>query len=178
MSELNSVARPYAKAAFEHALQSKALDKWSEMLHFAALASADASLRALLDNPRVATADKKAALLAVCEGRMPEGGQRFLELLSDNQRIAALAEISVLFEIEKARHEKTANVQITSAAKLSDAEKKALSDKLASKWGKQIHATFSVDADLIGGAIIRSDDVVIDGSVRGKLARLATTVRV
>jgi F-type H+-transporting ATPase subunit delta len=178
MSELNSVARPYAKAAFEHALQSKALDKWSEMLNFAAVASADAALRALLDNPRVAAADKKAALIAVCEGRLPDGGKSFLELLADNQRLAALAEISVLFEVEKARHEKTATVQITSAANLSDAEKKALTDKLASKWGKKINATFSVDANLIGGAVIRSDDVVIDGSVRGKLQRLATTVRV
>lgn len=178
MSELNSVARPYAKAAFEHALHSKALDKWSEMLHFAAIASADAALRALLGNPRVVEADKKAALLAVCEGRMPEGGQRFLELLADNRRLAALVEISALFEVEKARHEKTTKVQITSAAKLSDAEKTALTDKLTAKWGKQINASFTVDANLIGGAVIRSDDVVIDGSVRGKLQRLATTVRV
>lgn len=177
MSELTTVARPYAKAAFEHALSVKALGPWADFLQFAALVVADKEMHALLDNPRVPKETRLAALLAVCEGRLPDGGKAFIELLSDNDRLNALSEICVLFLVEKARHEKTAEVVITSAAVLADAERKALTDALAKKWNKTVVASYAVDAALIGGVVIRGNDVVIDGSVRGKLNRLAETLR-
>jgi F-type H+-transporting ATPase subunit delta len=105
MSELTTVARPYAKAAFEHALSVKALGPWADFLQLAAQVVSNAELHALLDNPRVPKATRLAALLAVCEGRLPDGGKAFIELLSDNHRLNALPEICVLFLVEKARHE-------------------------------------------------------------------------
>lgn len=177
MSELNSVARPYAKAAFEYALDTKALNEWAQMLQFCAAVVADVDMSALLDNPRVSADNKKSALLSVCAGKLATGGQNFLEMLAANHRLAALPEICALFLFTKAEHEKSAQVQITSASTLSDAEKKLLTDKLSAKWGKTVAATFDVDAALIGGAVIRGNDVVIDGSVRGKLSRLAATLQ-
>ncbi|NQD36051.1 F0F1 ATP synthase subunit delta [Permianibacter sp. IMCC34836] len=177
MSELTTVARPYAKAAFEHALAVKALGPWADFLQFAAYAVNDAEMHALLDNPRVPQETRLAALLAVCEGRLPDGGKAFVEMLADNDRLSVLSEICALFLVEKARHEKTAEVVITSAAVLADGERKALTDALAKKWNKAVVATYEVDAALIGGVVIRGNDVVIDGSVRGKLNRLAETLR-
>lgn len=177
MSELTTVARPYAKAAFEHALSVKALGPWAEFLQFAAHVVNNAEMHALLDNPRVPKETRLAALLAVCEGRLPDGGKAFVEMLADNDRLSVLSEICVLFLVEKARHEQTAEVVITSAAVLADAERKNLTSALAKKWNKAVVATYEVDSALIGGVVIRGNDVVIDGSVRGKLNRLAETLR-
>lgn len=177
MSEPITVARPYAKAAFEYALETKALPAWAQMLAYCAEVSVNADMRALLGSPRVSAADKKTALFTVCEGKLVEGGKNFLETLAEHQRLSALPEICALFMIEKTRHEKTAEVEITSAIALSDAEKNTLCSKLGSKWSKSVQATYRVDANLIGGVVIRGNDVVIDGSVRGKLDRLAETLR-
>ncbi len=177
MSENTTVARPYAKAAFEHALATGTLQPWADFLQFVAAATQDAALAALLDNPRVPKATRLAALLAVCEGRTPDGGAAYIELLSENERLDALTDICALFLVEKARHEKVADVVITSAHALSDAERTQLTDALARKWSKRIDARFQTDASLIGGVVIRGDDVVIDGSVRGKLQRLAESLR-
>lgn len=177
MSELTTVARPYAKAAFEYALESKVLSQWADFLEFLALAMSDESLAKLLDNPRVPKETRLAALLAVCEGRLPEGGKAYVEMLAENDRLNAMQEICALFLIEKAAHEKTVEVTITSAMPMSDSEKKTLVESLAKKWQKQVFAQYEVDTDLIGGVVVRGNDVVIDGSVRGKLNRLGERLR-
>lgn len=177
MSELTTVARPYAKAAFEYALENKALSAWADFLQFLAVAVNDESLSALLDNPRVPKEIRLAALLAVCEGRLPEGGKAYIEMLAENDRLNTVPEVCALFLIEKAAHEKTVEVTITSAMPMADSEKKTLVESLAKKWQKQVFAKYEVDADLIGGVIVRGNDVVIDGSVRGKLNRLGERLR-
>ena len=177
MSELTTVARPYAKAAFEYALEAKVLPAWADFLQFIAQAVNDAVLSALLDNPRVPKETRLAALLAVCEGRLPEGGKAYIEVLAENERMSALPEICALFLVEKAAHEKTVDVVITSALAMSDSEKKTLIDALVKKWNKQVFASYEVDTNLIGGVVVRGNDVVIDGSVRGKLNRLGESLR-
>lgn len=102
-----------------------------------------------------------------------EGTSNLLVVLSENERFALLPEISAQFELLKAEHDKSADVVVTSAFALSDAQQNTLAVKLSAKLDRAVTLTVNVDSALIGGVIIRAGDLVIDDSVRGKLSKLA-----
>ncbi len=178
MAELTTLARPYAKAAFEHAIEAKQLAEWSEMLGFAALVVSDESMQQLLTSPHFTKQDQKDAMLKVCKDKFDAKGINFMKLLAQNGRLLALPEIEVLFNFLRSEFEKTIEAQVTSAIELSEQQIVQLKEKLATKLGRQVEISVDLDADLLGGLIIQAEDLVIDGSVRGQLTKLSDTLNV
>ncbi len=178
MAELTTVARPYAKAAFEYANAEGKLELaiWSTQLTLAAAIVQDADFARYLSRPSMTVAEQETALFAACGGELSAGVRNFLSLVAANKRLMALPAIAELYEVLKAQAENTADVTVTSAFALSDEQEDALAKQLAEKLGARINISTEVDAALIGGVIIRTGDLVIDASVRGKLAKLSATL--
>ena len=178
MAELTTVARPYAKAAFEYANAEGKLELaiWSTQLALAAAVVQDAEFARYLSRPSMTVAEQETALFAACGGELSAGVRNFLSLVAANKRLMALPAIAELYEILKAQAENTADVTVTSAFALSDEQEDVLAKQLAEKLGARININTEVDAALIGGVIIRTGDLVIDASVRGKLAKLSATL--
>ena len=177
MAEAITIARPYAVAVFRLAKEKNALAKWSEMLGFAAAVAQDAQMRALIDDPKLASSDIERMFLSVCGDKLDETGINLIKLLVEYGRLALVPEVALAFETLKAQDEGSLDAEITSAAKLSDAEVKTLVTQLQTKFGKKVDATVKVDADIIGGIKIVVGDTVIDASVRGRLQELAYTLK-
>ena len=173
MAELSTVARPYTKAAFASALEQSSLDKWSEMLNLAAQAAQDEQVAALLSNPALDADQKGGIILDICADKLDEQGKNFIQILAENKRLPVLPEISVLFDRFKAEQQKSVDVDITSAFKLTKEQQTKLAQALGAKLDREVNITSSQDKSLIGGVVVRTADLVIDGSVRGKLEKLA-----
>lgn len=173
MAELNTVARPYTKAAFEYALDKGSLDQWSNMLSVAAEVAKDSAMAQVLTNPALTFEQKAELLISVCEEQMDPSGKNFIVLLAENQRLALLPEIALQFEQLKAAQEKSVDVDLTTAYALDDAQQQKLAQALSTKLGREVKLTSQVDKSILGGVVIRSNDLVIDGSVRARLAKLA-----
>lgn len=173
MAELSTVARPYTKAAFQTALEQKALDKWSEMLALAAQATQDEQVSQLLNNPALASDQKAGLILDICADKLDEQGQNFIQLLAENKRLPVLPEISALFDRLKAEQQKSVQINVTSAFKLTKEQQTKLAQAIGKKLDREVEISADVDKALIGGVVIRTEDLVIDGSVRGKLQKLA-----
>lgn len=169
MSQAMTLARPYARAAFSVAREAGALPAWSAALGFAARAAAEPQVAALLDNPKLTRADVVALL-------SPEGVQEtfgnLLGLLFDNRRLPLLPEIAGLFDELRFEAERVVRAKVTSASTLADAELDTIKAALRKRFGREVEVETAIDASLIGGALIDAGDTVIDGTVKGKLARL------
>ncbi|MBV1790387.1 F0F1 ATP synthase subunit delta [Marinobacterium sp. D7] len=173
MAELNTVARPYTKAAFEYALEKGNLDQWSTMLSAAAQVVQDSTMAQVLTNPALTYQQKAEVLISVCEQQMDDAGKNFTVLLAENQRLALLPEIALQFARLKAAQEKKVDVDLTTAFPLDDAQQQKLAQALSTKLGREVKLTSQVDKSILGGVVVRSDDFVIDGSIRARLAKLA-----
>lgn len=169
MSQAITLARPYARALFLLAQETSQLKQISEALNFSAHAAVVPELSVLLGNPRIAD-EQLLALLSQPESNATV--QRFLSVLAENNRLAILPEIAALFEQLRAESERVVKANITSATAMSDAELLKLTEALKKRFGRDVEVNAAVDEALIGGAIIDTGDMVIDGSVRNKLARL------
>jgi F-type H+-transporting ATPase subunit delta len=173
MAELTTLARPYAKAAFESAQAAGTLQKWSEMLTLsAAVAQQDAMLKAL-SSPALTAQQKADAFISVCGDELDAQAANLVRTLADNQRLTLLPEICQLFEEHKAQLEKSVDVQVTTAFELSGELQDKLAKALSAKLDREVNLTAAVDKALLGGALVKAGDLVIDGSVRGRLAKLA-----
>ncbi len=173
MAELTTLARPYAKAAFESADAAGDLQKWSDMLALAAAVAQQDGMIKVLVAPGL-TADQKAqAFVDVCGEDLDNRAVNLIRTLADNQRLALLPQIQQLFEQHKAQREQSVDVVVTTAYELSGELQDKLAKALSAKLNRVVTLSASVDKSLLGGALIRAGDTVIDGSVRGRLAKLA-----
>ena len=176
MAELITIARPYAEAVFQLAREQGKLGEWADALKLAAAVSQNADMKAVLASPRVPY-DQKSALLQATAGKgMGEDGENFLRLILRNGRAEILPEISRLFEEMKERDEGVLEANIVSAFPLDEDQLKELTAKLESRFKRKILPRASVDSELIGGAVVRVGDEVLDGSVRGKLEAMAAAL--
>jgi len=173
MAELSTLARPYAKAAFEYANANGALAHWSSM--FATLAGVVMQERVgqQLAKPALTAEQQTKLLLDLCGDTLDVAGGNFVRTLAANKRLTLLPAIRELFEQLKAQQERTVDVEITSAFELDAAMQEKLATALKSKLSRDVKVHASVDQSLIGGVLIRAGDTVIDSSVRGRLAKLA-----
>ncbi|MFC4729051.1 F0F1 ATP synthase subunit delta [Coralloluteibacterium thermophilus] len=174
MSNAITLARPYARAAFAAAQDAQRVPQWSAALGFAAQVAADPRAQALLGSPKL-DARGKVELLALPDGNDAQFAA-FLDLLAANGRLGLLPEIAGLFEQQRAEAEKIVKARVTSAVPLDAAEVERLKASLAARFGREVELTTAVDEALIGGAVIDAGDVVIDGSLRSKLARLESAL--
>ena len=174
MSSALTLARPYARAAFALASDHDHLPQWSMRLGFAAQIALDARVQALLGHPRLAVDDAVALLLP--PGAPDPVFMQFLAVLADNGRLSLLPEITALYAQLRAEAEHVVKARITSATPLDAPELAKLHDALKRRFGREVVIETAVDPELIGGAIIDAGDVVIDGSLRNKLARLESAL--
>lgn len=173
MAEKSTVARPYALAAFELAREKNELAKWSEMLQFAAMVAVDDTMQQYIGNPHISRDTLSRLFLSVCSEQLTEMGKNFIKVLIDNRRLDVLPEIAVLYEQHRAEAERTVEAEVISAFPLSDAQQAMLAEKLKQRLGRDVNLIAKVDANLLGGAIVRAGDLVIDGSVNGQVDKLA-----
>jgi len=173
MAEKSTIARPYAQAAFDIAKQKADLKGWSEMLQLAAAIASDEQVINLIGNPQVSKDALVDLLLKVCGKNLNAEGQNFIRILAENKRLNVLTEISALYEAHRAEAERTVEAEVISAFPLTDAQQQTLIAALKQKLGREISLSVQTDESLIGGAIVRAGDMVIDGSVTGHLEKLA-----
>jgi len=173
MSDYTIVARPYAKAVFEIARSRDSLAEWAQALVLAASVVEDKGFNALLFKPDVDPARLADVVIDICGERAGELQQNLIRLLADNGRLACLPSIAAEFVRLRDEYENVADVEVTSAVPLTEEQKEQFADAMKKRLGKDVRLSCDIDASLLGGAILRSGDVVIDGSLRGRLDRLA-----
>ena len=179
MAELATMARPYARAAFEAARDDgdDGLDRWSRMLAVLAAAVAEDSVADAIISPARTAEGKAAMLIDLLGDELNEKGRNLVRLLAENKRLELAGEIAAQYEELKDEFLRTLEVEVVSAREISDADLAALSEKLAARFGTTIALTSRIDPSLLGGAVIRAGDTVIDGSIRGRLDRMADSLR-
>lgn len=175
--ERATLARPYAEALVKLAAAGGDWQAWSDRLAQLALVAADPQVAGLATNPAVPAARVAELIVAVCGDRLGAEGNNLVGLLAENKRLALLPEIIELFEVMKAAQEGVLEAHVATAYELSPAQMASLVAKLEAKFGRKVNASQSLDAELIGGVVIRVGDEVMDASVRGGLEGLAATLK-
>lgn len=177
MSEPVTLARPYAKAAFEFALNARSLDGWTVFLEGATRAVFDTRFRAWLSDPAKTHQDRLNGFKKVLGAEQVKGGlQNFIELLAKKDRIFLLPEIYALFKQLREAHEKACSVTVRSAFEMDEAQINQLLKILQKKLDKQIQITLETDPQLIGGIVIQAADLVMDYSIKGKINKLTNVL--
>ncbi|MGK0440729.1 MAG: F-type H+-transporting ATPase subunit delta [Pseudohongiellaceae bacterium] len=177
MAELSTLARPYAKAAFEFADSVNELAEWSTQLATAAAVAQAENITKVLTSPSLTTDQQAQTFIDVCGDALNGKAKNFIRVLADNKRLALLAEISALYEGFKANREKSVDVEIATAFELDADIQDQLAKALSSKLKREVKVQTTINKDLLGGVVIRAADVVIDGSVRGRLAKLGEAMK-
>lgn len=173
MADRLTIARPYAKAAFATARADNRLAAWSDLLSATAQAVVDERVRPLIGSPRVTPAQLTQLLCEVAGSGLDDNGRRFVAVLADNRRLGYLPEIARLFAAYKDEAEGVIDVTVTAAAEVAPAEQAALTASLEKRFGRRVRLQTAVDASLLGGAVVRAGDLVIDGSIKSRLERMA-----
>ena len=185
MADNNKIARHYASAMFDVAREADALESVSSSLGVAKELLADGQVGRFLANPSMSSGQRLEflqQLFAQAEGKdsvfagANEHGTNTLKLLLEYGRIKVLPEIADRFDALKAEVENTVDVTVTAAAELSDSQKKTIVAALKERLGRDVNLSTEIDENLIGGAVIRAGDVVIDGSVRARLESLSNAL--
>jgi len=177
MAETKTIARPYAEAAFRLAREHRQLARWSEMLALAAAVARDEGMARLAAHPRVEHARFLGLFLGICGNHLNAEGANFIRLLVESRRLALLPEIVALYEGLRAEAEARVEATVVSAFPLETAQLEQIGAALQRRFERAVHLTTEVDKNLVGGVVIRAGDFVIDGSVRGRLAALASELR-
>lgn len=176
MSELTTAARPYARAAFDIASENNVVEQWAEMLNLCAAVAHDPTMKAALDNPRLSWQQSAEMINEVCAEQLDERGKNFIKLLAENDRLVLLPEIAALYQYYRAQAQGTVDAELVSALEVSDEQVNAIAASLSKRLGKKVSLATRIDETLIGGAVVRAGDMVIDGSIRGRLEKLSTTL--
>ena len=176
MAELSTIARPYAKALFEVYADAGKLADGERVVEALAAAGSHEQVADLIGHPKVADADLEGLIAAACGDALDAEGANLLKLLIANDRLVIAPALAEQYAVLKAEAESRIDVQVTAAKPVSDDAKAALADALSKRLGRTVDITVDTDESLIGGAIIRAGDMVIDGSVKGRVARIAQTL--
>jgi len=180
MAENAAIARPYAQAIFELANDSGQLVAWSEVLHAAGMVVSDAGVAKLIGAPGT-DRNKLNELIADIASRAAAGADtakviNLVKLLAENGRLPVLPDIASAYDSLKAEVENRVEVTLTAASPVDDAQQAKIVDALKKRLGCDVSLIFELDENLIGGARLQAEDLVIDGSVSSGLEKLATTL--
>jgi F-type H+-transporting ATPase subunit delta len=130
----------------------------------------------VLRDPSLSSEQIGDSFIGVCGDEVGGKGNNFIRLLAENKRLVLLPDIAELYEALKANQERSLDVKVTTAYKISSEIAERLAESLKTRLERQINLVTSVDQSLIGGAVIRAGDMVIDSSVRGKLTKLVESI--
>jgi F-type H+-transporting ATPase subunit delta len=173
MSDLTTLARPYAQAVFKLAKEEKATEKWSEALSYLSLLMQDGGMLTVVKNPRIEKKRIIRLILDIAEDKLSEKTVNFVKLLVHNDRLLLAPQIAELFEQYKSEDEGYVDVELKSAFALTKAEENSMTETLEKILQKTVHMNANVDKTLIGGFLARAGDFVIDGSIKGRLQQLS-----
>jgi F-type H+-transporting ATPase subunit delta len=176
MADLSTLARPYAKAVFELARDSRQLKEWSAQLAAVAAAVSDPQLARLIGHPALDRSELAELLGQALAKVLSAEGRALLRLLVENGRLKSAGFIASQYETLRAEAESRVDVEITSAAPVEASQQAALSDAIKKRLSRDVAIEWKTDETLVAGAVIRAGDLVIDGSMRGELERLATAL--
>ena len=177
MAEITTLARPYAKAAFELAKAADRLNEWSRALNFLVQALNTHEVQQFIGSPVVSDAQKAYSLFQLFGESPGEEIRRFVNVLAENQRLELIPEVTEIYEQRRADEEKVLEVELISAIELSETQSDAFESALAKRFARDIELTQVVEPELIGGVIVRAGDTVIDNSVRGKLNKMQEALK-
>lgn len=177
MAESTTLARPYAKAVFEFAQEKQSLDSWASLLNRAAAVTQLDAMKLVLTHPMLTSEEQADVVFLACQDPANQKAKNLFLILAENKRLSLLPEISKAYEQLKAESEKLIEVSIISAFDVEASVVETLKQALSKKLEKQVSIQVDIDKNLIGGVVIRAGDTVIDGSVRGKLAKLADAMK-
>lgn len=180
MASYLTIARPYAKAVFEEALQNNSLTTWSTILQTWSIVMSDKAAICFVGNP-ASTAEQQARffqdfLEKSMDKKTQQAAEQFVALLAQNKRLFALPAIHVLFEHLREEQEKTLVASVKTFSPLSQQQQQDLIKKLKHRLKREVTLEVEIDSNILGGAIIRAGDLVIDGSVARKLNNLRSTL--
>lgn len=173
-----TIARPYSKAAFEAAVEGKALESWSRALALLASLVKQPRVVEVIEDPRLNAERQAEIIIQLCSDELEPKVKNFVVLLAEHKRLPVLDEIHAQFEVARDEYERRVEVNIISAYALNEEQQNKLAQALKKRLDRDISITTSVDDSLIGGVIIQAGDTVIDGSVRGRLAELKDGLKV
>ena len=176
MAEKLTIARPYALAAFQFATVHQSLPNWSAMLELLGNIAGDPEMAEMIDSPQLTETQLADLFISVGGEQLDDKCSNFIRLLAENRRLGLLPEIAALYEIERRAAEKTIRAEFITAYPATEAQQSEVREALKKRLGRDIELECTTDESLLGGAIIRAGDLVIDGSVRGKLERLTSTL--
>jgi F-type H+-transporting ATPase subunit delta len=177
MAELSTLARPYARAAFEYAQAQGDLAGWEAMLTQAAAVAQSEAVVKLITSPSLSSEAIAKQFIELLGEELSDKGQNFVSTLAGNKRLLLLPEIAALFSLMKANIEKAVDVEVTSAFDLDSDITVTLEKALAKNLERNVRISTQTDKSLIGGVVIRAGDTIIDGSVRGRIAKLAEAMK-
>lgn len=178
MAEVITIARPYARAAFEFAQSAGALSAWSDALSWLAALMSDSAFRAYVLRPNLTAQQQADALLSVDPARCDASVRQFVQTVAKQKRLTALSAIAAQFEALRAQAEGEVTVEVTTAYALSSDQIEQLSALLKKQLSREVNLTSQEDTSLIGGVVIRAGDTVIDASVRGQLGKLHSALTI
>ena len=176
MADLSTLARPYAKAAFELARDAKRFKEWGEALDALAAAVKSPEIAGLIGHPALFKGDLADVLSKALSGTLGEEGRSLVRLLVENNRLKAAPFIAEQFEALRAEAESRIDVEITSATAIPPAQQEKLADAVSKRLSRDVVVEWKTDESLVAGAVIRAGDLVIDGSVKGELEKLRTAL--
>ncbi len=186
MSQSN-IARPYAQALFELAQEQDNLSAWAQQLQLLAVVANDPDLIHAASDPSISSAQLAQLMIDVCDdvcdgqaqlsgGKLDDNGENLVKLLARNGRVNAIGDIAEAYAVRKAEAEKTVVAEMVTATPINDHQQQQFSETLRSTLGCNVNLQFAVDEELIGGAVIRAGDWVVDGSVKAQLEQLASAL--
>ncbi len=176
MSDLITVARPYAKAAFDFAVEHQSIERWQTMLAFAAEVARNEQMAEVLSGA-LAPEALSASFNAVCGDQLDEHAQNLIKVMAENGRLTALPDVLEQFIQLRDAYEATAEVVVISASALSDSQLTKISTAMEKRLSRKVKLNCKIDKSVLAGVVIRAGDLVIDGSVRGRLDRLADVLQ-
>ena len=174
MAEASTIARPYAQAVFDLATDSKKLSEWSKQLGSLSTIVNDDQISGLITNPNVESTQLVELIISIAKDNLDQEGKNFVKVLAENDRLIVISEIAKIFDELKDEAEKTVQAEVITAFKLEDDQKSTLQAALKKRLGCEVEISSRIDESLLGGAVIRAGDMIIDGSVTAQLDRLTS----
>jgi F-type H+-transporting ATPase subunit delta len=174
MAELSTIARPYAQAVFDVARVKRQYGEWSAQLQLVASIVSNADVLALIGNTSVRKDQVADLVIGIAADKLSATGRNLVHVLADNRRLGALVEIARQFEELRAAAEATQDAEVVSAFEIDSAQQQAIASALQKRLGRKVNLVCKIDPSLLGGAVIRAGDLVIDGSALGRLNKLTT----
>ena len=178
MAEITTVARPYSQAVFEFAQSKNKFAEWSQMLDFMSAVVTEPQMQSLVNNASIKKDQLTKLMSDICSGKLDEHGLNFIKVLMENRRLVLLPEIALQYETLRAEAEGTIEAEIVSAFAVSEAQQSEIADALQKRLGRKVTLKATINENLIGGAIVKAGDLVIDGSALGRLDKLSSAMNI